>query len=117
MKDATGIERMILTGTSITDCKKVLTEAATARTTPAKRPVKKPMDMFKREYERLLYYAEVLSNEKMALTVCNGEGRNTGLEITADIICHNTSHIIIEIKVYKVFLFILFHNVKNIVVR
>ena len=28
MKDATGIERMILTGTSITDCKKVLTEAA-----------------------------------------------------------------------------------------
>lgn len=49
--------------------------------------------------------------------VCDGEGRNTGLEITADIICHNTSHIIIEIKVYKVFLFMLFHNVKNIVVR
>ena len=54
MKDATGIERMILTGTSITDCKKVLTEATTARTTPAKRPVKKPMDMLEREYERLL---------------------------------------------------------------
>ena len=49
--------------------------------------------------------------------VFDGEGRNTGLEITADIICHNTSHIIIEIKVYKVFLFMLFHNVKNIVVR
>lgn len=40
-----------------------------------------------------------------------------GLDIMAEIICHNTSHIIIEIKVYKVFLFILFHNVKNIVIR